>query len=358
MGVNADRTAVRGTFGRLARLAGWLPLAAVVPLAALVEVPTRYQYLPLVASAVVFGMPHGAVDYVALPRALRGRVDLRGVTAVSGLYLLAGGAYLLAWLLVPLPAAAFFILLTWFHWGQGDLYALRELYGAGHVDDRPQQALTVLVRGGLPMVVPLVGFPGEYRAVLATFVEPFGASVGSWWLFGTVPRLGVAVLFGGLIGLTLLRGRVRSADPGPDPGVADGREHDPGGADRAWRLDAAETLLLSVYFLLVEPVLAVGLYFCLWHSVRHILRVVLLDRRAVAALRDRRWLSPVARFGLEAAVPTLLALGLVGTLWVAVPVSVGSLAGATGLYLVAIAVLTLPHTVVVLALDREQGIWS
>ena len=53
----------------------------------------------------------------------------------------------------------------------------------------------------------------------------------------------------------------------------------------------------------------------------------------------------------------VIALGLVGLLWVAVPGSVDTLAGATGLYLVGIAVLTLPHTAVVLWLDREQRVW-
>jgi hypothetical protein len=57
-------------------------------------------------------------------------------------------------------------------------------------------------------------------------------------------------------------------------------------------------------------------------------------------------------------VPTVLALGLVGALWVAVPAPVATLAGGIGLYLVAIAVLTLPHTAVVVVLDREQGVWT
>jgi beta-carotene 15,15''-monooxygenase, Brp/Blh family len=333
----------RAALRRVAVTVGWVPLAVLVLVAVLgPELPPAYRYLPLAASAVLFGMPHGAVDYTALPRARRGRVDARGVAVVSALYLALGAVYLALWFLAPVAAAAAFILLTWFHWGQGDLYVLQDLFGAAHVDDRLQRALTVLVRGGLPMLVPLVAFPGVYRDVVGTFVEPFGASVG-WWPVGFAPRLALGGAFAAATGVTLARGLSRARD-------SDAR--------RGWALDAAETGLLWVYFLLVPPVLAIGAYFCLWHSVRHIARVVLLDGRSVDALARRQWLSPTGRFALEAAVPTALALGLVGALWVAVPGRVGTLAGATGLYLVAIAVLTLPHTAVVVWLDREQGIWS
>ncbi|MEF8786141.1 MAG: Brp/Blh family beta-carotene 15,15'-dioxygenase [Haloarculaceae archaeon] len=336
----ANQTA-RAALGKAAALLGWLPLAALVPLSLLVgELPATVRYFPLVASVVLFGMPHGAVDYVALPRARTGRVDLRGVFDVSVLYLVAGGAYLVLWFLVPALAAALFIVLTWFHWGQGDLYALRDLFGSDHIDDFPQQALTVVVRGGLPMLVPLLGFPATYRAVVDTFVAPFGGSTTGWWLFEPRARLALAGIFGTITIIALARGFARARDR------------------RRWRLDAAETTLLWVYFMVVPPILAVGTYFCLWHSVRHIARVVLLDERSVEDLAGWRWLPPLGRFALEAAVPTVIALGFVGALWWGTGGTVETLAGATGLYLVGIAVLTLPHTVVVTALDSRQGIWT
>ncbi|WP_302081677.1 Brp/Blh family beta-carotene 15,15'-dioxygenase [Salinibaculum rarum] len=335
-----DQTA-RAALGKAAALVGWLPLAALVPLSLLVgELSPTVRYLPLVASVVVFGMPHGAVDYVALPRARTGHVDLRGVFDVSVLYLVAGLAYLALWFLFPVVAATFFIALTWFHWGQGDLYALRDLFRTDHIDDFPQQALTVVVRGGLPMLVPLIGFPATYRTVVDTFVEPFGGSTAAWWLFDAKPRLALAGIFGTITIIALARGFARARDR------------------RRWRLDAAETTFLWVFFLAVPPILAVGTYFCLWHSVRHIARVVLLDERSVADLAGWRWLPPLGRFTLEAAVPTVIALAFIGGLWWGTGGTVETLSGATGLYLVGIAVLTLPHTVVVTILDREQHIWS
>jgi Brp/Blh family beta-carotene 15,15'-monooxygenase len=343
MGVRRDGAAparARTALGRVTRLVGWIPLLLLVPVVlVLPEIPSEYRYLPLVASGLLFGMPHGAVDYVALPRARTGGVDLRGVAVVSGLYLLLGVGYLVLWFLAPVPAAVVFILLTWFHWGQGDLYALTDLFGADHVDDLLQRALTVLVRGGLPMLVPLFGFPDRYREVVGTFVEPFGARVGAWPLFDPGVRLALGAGFAAVTVLALARGYRR-------------------GPGRGWRVDAAEVGLLWVCFLFVPPVLAVGVYFCLWHSVRHIARVVLLDGRSVDDLALGQWFPPAGRFAVEAAVPTGLALGLVGVLWLVVPDPVGSLAGASGLYLVGIAVLTLPHTAVVVWLDREQCVWA
>jgi Brp/Blh family beta-carotene 15,15'-monooxygenase len=331
----------RTALGRASLFLGWVPLGALVLIALLVPtIPEPYRYLPIVASVVVFGLPHGAVDYVALPRARYGRVDLRAVAVVSLLYLVFGGLYLGLWILAPVLAAALFIGITWFHWGQGDLYALRKVYSVDHVDDFTQQALTVVVRGGLPMLVPLFGFPGRYQDVVDTFVAPFGGHAGSWLVFDPWPRLVLMAAFGLLTILALARGWTRATDR------------------RGWRLDTTECALLWIVFLTVPPVVAVGVYFCLWHSVRHIVRVLLLDAWAVDAVAEHRFGHALGKFGLEAAVPTVLALAFVWVLLWATGVSPTDVAGATGLYLVAIAVLTLPHTLVVVALDRAQHVWS
>ncbi|QGN05891.1 beta-carotene 15,15'-dioxygenase [Halorhabdus sp. CBA1104] len=334
----ATRTDDPRRLASLLQWTGWLPLAGLAvayPLAAPVSDPVRY--LPLLASAVVFGMPHGALDYVALPRALDGGVTRRGLGIVGVLYAVLGVGYLALWWLVPIVAATVFILLTWFHWGQGELYVLRDVFGASYVD-RTQQVLTTGVRGGLPMLVPLIAFPDRYSAVLETFVAPFGGAVGTWPLFEPNARVALAAAFGMLTIATLVRGRRRS------------------GSSRAWRLDATEVVVLWVVFLLVEPILAIGVYFCLWHSVRHLARVGWLDGRVRTAVEDGQWWRAIGRVGLEAAPLSIAALALIGGLFTLVPTG-SSIGGAVGLYLVGIAVLTLPHTVVVTWIDRKQGFW-
>ena len=262
----------------------------------------------------------------------------RWLAVVGVVYLVAGGAYALTWFLAPLAAAAAFLALTWFHWGQGEIHPLRELLGADHLDARSRRGLTLAVRGALPMGVPLLAFPDRYRAVLESFVAPFGGSVPAW-PFGADARLALGATLGTLTLATLAVGYRAAGDR------------------RAWAVDAGETLLLWAYFLAVPPVFAVGLYFCCWHAPRHVARVLALDERAVDALESGRLAAALGRFAREAALPTLVALAGCAALWWTAPAPELTLAGATGVYLVAVAVLTLPHVVVVTWLDRFDGYW-
>ncbi|MEF8853917.1 MAG: Brp/Blh family beta-carotene 15,15'-dioxygenase, partial [Haloarculaceae archaeon] len=128
-GATATAAARRAALG-----VGWLPLIASAAVGLLVPaLPVWVRYAPLVASVVIFGLPHGAADLVALPRALYGRVTGHGLVIVGGLYLVLGGGFALLWLVAPVPSAVLFLGLTWGHWGQGDVYVLRELFGATHL---------------------------------------------------------------------------------------------------------------------------------------------------------------------------------------------------------------------------------
>lgn len=340
----AARTTLRGW----ALVPAWVAHAlVVVPFLAGVDLPLVVQYGPLVASAVLLGLPHGAVDHLAVSRVRGQRATPRAMLAVAGLYAVLGGAYLALWFLAPVAAFLLFIGITWAHWGQGDVYALVALADADHLRTRTQRVATAAVRGGLPMLVPLLSYPGQYRRVATALTGRFGAGFGLDPLFATQTRLalgaGFALLTLGTLAVGLRRSRPRSEGEGT--------------ARRAWGVDAGETLLLWGFFLAVPPILAVGVYFCLWHSVRHIARLVLLDPQAVDGLRRAR-IGPALRgFARDAAPLTAVSLLFLGGLYALVPVRPGDLGGAVGLYLVLIAVLTLPHVVVVSVMDRAQGVW-
>ena len=332
----------RATLAGPALAAGWLAVAlAAVPVLTGISLSPTVRYAPLVASAVLFGMPHGAIDYVALPRAVAGEVTPRWLAVVGAVYLVLGGAYAAAWFAVPVAAALAFVAVTWLHWGQGDLYPLLEFLDADYIDTRTRRAGTLLVRGGLPMLVPLLGHPERYREVVAAFAAPFGAGtdeVAALALFDPEVRLALGVGFAALTLGVLAAGRRRTRNRW------------------AWRVDAAETLGLWAFFYVVPPVFAVGVYFCLWHSVRHVARAVAVDDSVRPSLRAGDVLGPLARFGTEAAPLTAAALALVAALWLAVPEPPTTLAGGAALYLVLIAVLTLPHVAVVTWMDRAQGV--
>ncbi|WP_353634682.1 Brp/Blh family beta-carotene 15,15'-dioxygenase [Halobacterium sp. NMX12-1] len=341
MGVTRLDGAVRETLARPALAVGWVGVAvAALPTLAGVELSTTARYAPLVASVVLFGLPHGAIDYVALPRAVTGRVTGRWLAVVGLLYLVLGGAYAAAWFAWPVASALAFVALTWLHWGQGDVYPLAVLLNADYLDSRARRVATGVVRGGLPMLVPLLGHPETYRDVVWAFAAPFGGNVGDLWLFAPDARLALGAGFAVVTVATLAANRLTTAESPPT----------------AWRIDAAETVGLWAFFLVVPPVFAVGVYFCLWHAVRHVARAVAVDDGSRRALASGDLRGPLGRFAREAAPLTVAALALLGGLWVAVPNPPTTLEGATGLYLAFVAVLTLPHVAVVTWMDRGAGL--
>jgi len=339
-------TPVRETVRRGVLWPSWVVTAAlVVPFVLGLSVPPLVQYVPLLASVVVFGLPHGAIDHLALPRVRGQRPTLRRMGWVVLVYVLLGGAYAVVWFLAPTVAFVFFILLTWVHWGQGDLYALLGFAGADYLATRVQRVLAVAVRGGLPMLVPLLAFPEWYRRVARALVELFAAGSMARLapLFRVETRLALTVAYGLVVLAYLVLGYLRVE------GASEGL---------AWALDAGETGLLIAYFAAVPPVLAVGVYFCVWHALRHIARLVLLEEDSLAGLRERSFAPALRRFAWEATPLTVVSLVLLAGLYVVVPRQPGDLLGVIGLYLVFIAVVTLPHVAIVSWMDREQSVWA
>ena len=331
------------TLRRVALLPGWVGSVVVaLPLLAGLSVPLLVQYVPLVASVVVLGLPHGAVDHLAVARTRGERPDWRAIARVVALYGVVGGAYAALWALAPALSFVLFIGVTWFHWGQGDLYALLALADADYLRSWPQRLGTVVVRGGLPMLVPLLAFPEWYRRVATDLVGIFapGAVDALAVVFRPDVRLAVGLAYGLVLVGTLSVGYLRADRPGP------------------WRLDAAETVGLVTFFAVVPPVLAIGVYFCLWHSLRHVVRLILVDDDAAATLRARNPTGAFARFARDALPLTVVSLGLLAGFAVLVPNPPETVPEWVGLYLVFIAVVTLPHVVVVSLMDVEQGIWA
>lgn len=302
-----------------------------------VSIPVRYGVLLL--TVVVLGLPHGAVDHLIIPRALDTRVTGRSLAIVGLLYLVLGGVYGVLWFVAPVAGFVLFILLTWFHWGQGDLYPL-QAFSAGYPCDRIGALLVVTVRGALPMLVPLVFFPERYQAVATIIVGLFDTGATAVLSAAFTPTARVAVAGGvGLLTVTSLAWGYVTA-----------------GNTRGWRIDFGETVLLWLFFAVVPPVLAIGLYFSVWHSVRHILRVS--DLRSPLTTDGPSLSTHVRQFLVDATPMSLGALLLFGLLIFVVPHDPENVEQVAGAYLVLLAVLTLPHVVIVTWLDRRQSVWG
>lgn len=337
----------RRTVRRWVLWPSWLIFAAVALIfAAGLAVPPWVEYLPFALSLVVFGLPHGAVDHLAVPRVLGYKVWPWPVLVVGLLYLILGSFYLALWFAAPAAAFVLFIVLTWFHWGGGDLHDLTAFVSgsAAYLRGRARRALTLILRGGLPILVPLLAFPETYRTVAESAVglfEPTRGEVFSW-VFEPSFRLFAGAAFA-LLAVGTLASGYGSAKMS--------------GAREAWWTDVAETALLALYFALVPPVFAVGLYFCLWHAPRHIVRLVLLDGESAGALEAGQITPVIVRFVRDAAPLTVATLVLLLGLYLVAPGTGVALSTLLALYLVLISALTLPHVVVVSFMDLRQGLW-
>lgn len=305
------------------------------------EVPKWLEYGPFLASLVFLGLPHGALDHL-VPDRLSGRVRTsRSMAAVILLYIALGGLYLVFWTLTPVAAFAFFIVLTWFHWGQGDLHALKIL--EYRPKKLPDSIGTVFVRGGLPMLVPLIAHPEVYREVFLNASGIFGSNPSGTdnWVFEPTFRI-VAGLALVVVAAFLFFKRISEASTEERGSVVG---------------EALETGLLVVYFVVVPPVLAVGLYFCIWHATRHIARLALLDKSSRKSLERGQFWPAVAVFMRDAAPLTAVALVMLAGLYVMVPGVRAEVGALLGVYLVLISLLTLPHVFVVSYMDYRQSVW-
>lgn len=297
------------------------------------DAPTWVLLLPWVLSVLALGLPHGAADPV-VPFRMAGRPLRAGpLAAFCVVYLAVGAATLGAWLAIPTAAALGFIALTWAHWGQGDLYALRALGWDRHLGGRAHLAAALVVRGALPMLVPFLAFPEVYAEVLgatAGALQP-GAAEGARAAVLALPRAEIA-LATGVLAIAYAGWGAWTARQRP-------------GAWRTLGLDLAEVAGLAALFALVHPLWSVGVYFCLWHALRH------LERLAPLVAGGSAW-----RLALVAAPATVGAVALIAALAVAAG-STGGI-GRLGVYLVAIAALTVPHVLVVAWMDVRQRVWS
>lgn len=308
-------------------LAGVLLFSTFFPTLAL-----RWQFWPFVVGMVFLGLPHGALDHLAPLFIRHKRLSPAYLVSFVFSYGMLVVLYLLFWHVLPLAALAVFLLCSWLHWGQGDAYYL-DVFGGQPAPRLLQGRLLIwAVRGGLPILLPPLAHPQAFAQVAGGILGWYGGHA-DWALPAAVRDAGLLA-----IGLTIAAYLWQ-----------------------AWRLDkkafwqdTGEVALLLAYFLLVPAILAVGVYFCVWHSARHIARLLLLDEANAHALSRGQVGRCVLRSAAEALPMTLGALGfLVGLFWWQGRNSV-SVGGFVFLYLSLIAALTFPHFLLVLWMDREE----
>ncbi len=253
----------------------------------------------LLVTAGLFGLPHGAVDHLALGWA-RGRIGpARPVVLLA--YALAAAAAAGAALTVPVPALLVLLLLSAAHFAEGEAAFDRLRGGTG-------AALPAAALGLVVVAVPLVLRPGAAGPLLRSLDPALPAVLAPTRL----PLLAVTSVL-------VLAGLASSWRAGQ-------------------RRVVGELALVAAAAILAPPLVIFSAWFAGWHAPRHLVRLAALE-----PVGDGR--ARVRRLALGVAGPTVAAvLGLTALVLV-----LGQLPGAV---LVVLLALTVPHAAVVGRLDR------
>jgi len=304
------------------------------------------QWSPWFLGLFVVGIPHGALDHRVGLELGNKHSSTPAFAAGPGFYvayLAAAGLVLAAWFAWPIAAFSGFLVIAAIHFGQGDLYWSHQFGLAARSGSVGYRALLLLTRALLPIALPFMAFPGELSGPTEHMVnglfrhgsfsiDPEAIGVG---LYGLAAIVGLQIFWACWL--------ARSG------GIA---------IKQAAALDVFETLILVAMFGIVPPVLALGVYFNAWHSLRHLARLLLTTKFTRELVESGQWpaaLGNLYKKTLPMTFGALLLMVIVACLVGRFEVSVASLGL---LALVGLSMLTLPHVLVVTWMDERQGIWS
>ena len=265
---------------------------------------TAMAPLFFLASAVVLGVPHGACDPWVPGWLERHPSRLPFLLAFFFVYLAISFLYLLVWKAAPFPATLFFLFLTAWHWGTADAS---------------------------------LQFPPGYRWLA------FGLGRGLWvmlspFAFHTLEAWRVVLLM------------TPEAGPAPSPVFFQSLLVVPfllTLVSRPGRTEWAETGLLVLLLAVTPPLVGVGTYFVAFHAWRHLLRLAEIRDQLRSTAGPVAWLFSLGRLLLFAIPLTIATLALLPALPGVLGLHPRILEQWVGTYLILLAVLTLPHAILV-----------
>ena len=265
----------------------------------------------IAATGIVLGVPHGAVDHLVPGWAAASWRSRPRRLVVLAIYLGIAGAAFGALHHVPELSFAVFLLVAALHFGWGETTFAAERRGEP-VPGVYRGWWPTFAYGAVVIVLPL--WSPDARTVLT----PLAPGLVAW--IAEVPAVGVVAAVVAVSVSTI-----------------------------AWSLlharagEAGELAILTTLFLLAPPLAAFGVYFGLWHAVRHTSR--LLEVVAPGGGVGRQLVAYVR----AAVLPTVAVLAALVLLWQNRGDGVVILAGVSVLL-----ALTFPHVVIVAILDRHR----
>lgn len=294
------------------------------------EITKRFAAWPFVLALLIFGMPHGAADWMVQARLTGEKVFARQLVGFADyLGLMLACTLFLVW--QPGVFALFFLGLTIFHFGMADATALRV-----DADGSFARWSFVLGRGLLLLATVFAMSPEAAWAPFAQIAEAFAWKQTMWMpdlmYLQTLSWLGVIVGAAVAIAGAIARWRC--------------------GRTRKAGLDLIEHALVAMLAVFADPLFAVGMFFLSVHAYRHTrrlacTRVVIEPPLAPAGFLRR--LARVHGISLPLMVPTVLCL--IPICWLLGPFNAHTLAVAG---IVFYMITTLPHHLLGLRLPRPD----
>ncbi|MES3517846.1 MAG: Brp/Blh family beta-carotene 15,15'-dioxygenase [Natronomonas sp.] len=311
--------------------------------AAIGRVPSlEVQLVVYLIGMVALNLPHGGYEHFANLRRRAQSFRLWYLAYYLGLI----GGFIALFVVAPVAALAIAFGVTVAKGGGGDLHVMAATTGTDHLRSRLQRLLAAVARGGAVIAVPIVAWPETFYAFSAIMVDMFQPGAIAVLPSIELTRWLVGVGYGAVVLTHLGWGFYNRTGSG------------------AFLADAAETGLLVTYFTLVPVVVAIGLYFPLWYSLRQVGREATVETEPPTGGRDLLAADDPSNVALRSwavLVFGALATGAVAAiLWVAAPYPLGGtslLYGAVAFWTVFICIIALPHVVVGAIFDRRRGIW-
>lgn len=196
------------------------------------------------AAIIVLGVPHGALDGEIARDVLRPRLGWAWFPVFSLPYLSLFAFVLLAWHVAPLSTLAVFLAASVWHFGS---------------EDAPEATMIeALIRGGLPIALPVLLHPAATAFVFGTIAHvPFAQPPGWLWA-GSLCWLALAVPW---VGLVASQG-ARRALVGPG--------------------------MLAGIFVVLPPLAAFAIYFVCVHAPTHTAALIRDPLRARRVCNDQK----------------------------------------------------------------------
>jgi beta-carotene 15,15'-dioxygenase len=266
----------------------------------------------LLASALLFGLPHGAYDFWILSDATQHEPNkFRSLFKKSAIYLLLVIVTVGVWYFLPSVALISFLALTAWHFGSGDaIWESVETFA---------WLINSLGRGLLIISAPLAFYPKETGFVLAKL----DANSTEMLIYLAPFTLTIGIILQVINAIYTLKTDLQTQIS-------------------AW----LEPVILLIFFWLTTPLLAVTVYLVGVHSWRHLLRLNVYERTGNTLQNNGLWRN-VSRFHRRALPLTLISLSGLGLIFWMLNLRVSELFDNTSAYLILLSALTVPHAMLI-----------